>query len=87
MTKSKSFGVSLGNGEVVKGIGECKGVLLQLKGVDVAEDFLPFGLGNTDVLLGVQWLEKLGAIVTNWELHRESYSALGNGYFKGGYIS
>lgn len=31
------------------------------------EEFLPLNLGNSDVILGVQWLEKLGAVTTNWK--------------------
>lgn len=33
----------------------------------VVEDFLPLTLGNSDIILGVQWLEKLGAVTTNWK--------------------
>ncbi|KAL4567338.1 hypothetical protein LXL04_022921 [Taraxacum kok-saghyz] len=35
-------------------------------GLEVKEDFLPLTLGNSDVILGVQWLEKLGPVTTNW---------------------
>lgn len=54
VTNSGTFGVSLGNGEAVKGMGVCKGVSLHLEGgVEVNEDFLPLALGNSDVILGV----------------------------------
>lgn len=44
----------------------CKGVVLQMEGgLVVEDDFLPLGLGNSDVILGVQWLETLGTVVSN----------------------
>lgn len=68
ITDSGSFGVSLGNGEPVKGEGMCKGVVIQLDGgVEVEEDFLPLKLGSSDIILGIQWLEKLGMVLTNWK--------------------
>ena len=57
LTPTKSFGVSLGTGESVRGTGLCKGVNLQLPGMTVIEDFLPLPLGNSDIILGVQWLK------------------------------
>lgn len=75
VTKTGGFGVSLGNGEAVKGTGACKGVLLELKGgVMIQEDFLPLDLGNSDVILGIQWLEKLGSVVTNWKTQSMKFS-------------
>lgn len=68
VTDSGGFGVSLGNGEAIKGRGVCKDVILQLDGgAVIQEDFLPLSLGSSDVILGVQWLEKLGTVVTNWK--------------------
>lgn len=64
---TKEFGVSLGNGEAVRGSGECRNVLLHLDTVDIVQEFLPFMLGNPGMILGVQWMEKLGAVTTNWK--------------------
>lgn len=67
ITGSGSFGVSLGNGDAIKGTSICKSVCLQLDGGVELEDFLPLELGSSDVILGVQWLEKLGMVMTNWK--------------------
>lgn len=62
-----SFGNFLGNGDSIKGQGVCREVGLYLDGqLMVCEDFLPLELGSSDVTLGVQWLEKLGPVTTNW---------------------
>lgn len=42
-------------------------MVLQLSGLTIIEDFLPIALGNSDLILGLQWLEKLGTISTNWK--------------------
>ncbi|KAL8123138.1 hypothetical protein AgCh_011216 [Apium graveolens] len=79
MTQSGSFGVSLGNGEAINGSGICKGVAVHLDGgVEVLDDFLPLTLGNSDVILGVQWLKKLGPVVTNWKTQEMSFELGGN---------
>lgn len=31
------------------------------------ENYLPLQLGNSDLILDVQWLEKLGTVSTNWK--------------------
>lgn len=62
------FGVSLGNGEAIRGEGVCRRVTLQLdEGLEVVEDFLPLQLGSSDVILGIAWLEKLGMVLTDWK--------------------
>lgn len=68
ITESGGFGVALGNGEAIRGNGICKEVLVELDGgVVIQEDMLPLSLGTSDVILGVQWLEKLGNVMTNWK--------------------
>ncbi|XP_074323394.1 uncharacterized protein LOC141660315 [Apium graveolens] len=72
------FGVALGNGDSICGKGLCRGVSLQLEGtVEVRDDFLPLELGNSDVILGVQWLETLGNVVSNWKTQVMQYEADG----------
>lgn len=74
VTDSGGFGVSLGNGETVKGTGVCKDVVIQLSGgIVVREDFLPLSLGTSDVILGIQWLEQLGEVTTNWKSQRMQF--------------
>ncbi|XP_010523379.1 PREDICTED: uncharacterized protein LOC104801738 isoform X2 [Tarenaya hassleriana] len=61
------FGVSLGTGMKVKGKGVCKAVRLQLQHIEVVEDFLPLELGSADMILGVQWLQKLGKVQMDFQ--------------------
>ncbi|XP_074373638.1 uncharacterized protein LOC141713987 [Apium graveolens] len=51
----------------VIGLSNPKTMKLRDGAVEVNEDFLPLALGNSDVILGVQWLEKLGMVMTNWK--------------------
>ena len=68
ITDAGGFGVSLGNGEAVRGHGLCKGVNLQLAGsLEIKDDFLPLQLGSADIILGIQWLETLGNVTSNWK--------------------
>lgn len=64
---SKGFEVSLGTWDDVQGEGECKPVVVHLQGITIIEAFLPLPLGNSDLILGVQWLETLGTVSTNWK--------------------
>lgn len=58
----------LGTGKSVVGRGECKDVKVSLGAIEIQEDFLLLELGNSDVILGIQWLEKLGTVSTNRKL-------------------
>lgn len=78
VTGNRAFGVSLGNGATVQGEGQCEGVELEIQGVPVKENFLPLELRNSDVILGIQWLEKLGDVTTNWKAQRMSFEWQGN---------
>ena len=54
----------------VQGVEIFKGVLIRLQEVDIVEDFLPFNLTSSDVILGIQWLETLGDVQINQKLQR-----------------
>ena len=47
-------------------MGVCKGVILQLQGITIVEDFLPLPLRSTDVILGLKWLATLGETRDDW---------------------
>lgn len=58
----------VGSGEAVKGKGICKSVVVSLLEMMIQEDFLPIELGNLDLVLGMQWLRKEGAMTVNWKV-------------------
>ena len=60
------FGVETGSGESVQGHGLCKDVVLSLQELTIVESFLPFELGSIDVVLGMQWLGRVGRMEVDW---------------------
>ncbi|WVZ14135.1 hypothetical protein V8G54_011701 [Vigna mungo] len=66
VNKDQTHSVCLGDGQRKQTHGCCQGIMLQLGGVEIAEQYHVFELGGVDVILGVDWLAKLGEVVTNW---------------------
>ncbi|XP_044500293.1 uncharacterized protein LOC123221524 [Mangifera indica] len=64
--KPAKFTVLLGDNRKVSGIGRCKDVELMVQGVRIVQDFLPFKLGGVDMILGIDWLSRLGEVKSNW---------------------
>lgn len=75
--KSDGFGVSLENGDSIHGTGICKEVRLNIGGLSILEKKLPLQLGNSDVILGIEWLEKLGPVVSNWKTQEMKFTCDG----------
>ncbi|XP_061375179.1 uncharacterized protein LOC133317331, partial [Gastrolobium bilobum] len=66
VNKTESPTVTVGDGNQVRCMGTCKGVLLQLPGMSITQDFFIFNLEGEDVILGYTWLEGLGEIRANF---------------------
>ena len=64
-------GVLLGNGEEIVGKRVCRNVELVTQGLTLIQDFLSLDLGNSDLILGVQRLETMGPVTTNWKTDHE----------------
>ncbi|KAL5542906.1 hypothetical protein UlMin_010616 [Ulmus minor] len=56
IVKTGAYGVTMGTGAAVRG-----------EGLYIVDEFLPLGLGSSEAILGVQWLETLGMTRTNWK--------------------
>ncbi|XP_017436729.1 uncharacterized protein LOC108343145 [Vigna angularis] len=61
-----SYLVSLGDDQKKKTRGCCERVMIEIGETEVAERFYLFELGGVDVILGVEWLEKLGEVTLDW---------------------
>lgn len=64
---TNSFGIIISMCMVVMGQDECHNVVLSLTNLTIWEKKFPFDLGHSDIILGIQWLEKLGLLTTNWK--------------------
>jgi hypothetical protein len=58
-----NIAVKVANGQVIHTEGVCKGVKLQMQGNTFNVDFYILPLGGCDMVLGIQWLQKLGPII------------------------
>ncbi|XP_050942550.1 uncharacterized protein LOC127149991 [Cucumis melo] len=67
MAETTNYGVIMGSGKAVQGRGMCKGITVGLPVISIVEDFLPLELGNIDMVLGMQWLQKQGAMTVDWK--------------------
>ena len=63
----KAFGVTLGTGLEVFGDGIYAKLRLTLQGIEICDRFFALELGSLDIILGVQWLEKLGTVTVKWK--------------------
>lgn len=65
MEDTRSYHVSMGDGQRKRTQGYCTKVVLQLGGAEITEYFYVLELGGVDVILRVDWLAKLGEVVTD----------------------
>ncbi|GJR70324.1 putative nucleotidyltransferase, ribonuclease H [Tanacetum coccineum] len=62
-----TFGVHIGNGDVIRCSKVCRDLSIQLGGLKVVQDFYPFSIGGADLVLGIQWLAMLNTVQANWK--------------------
>lgn len=67
------FVVMLGDERRVKGVGRCDSVELQFQGMIVKLNFFLFELGSIDIILGIDWLYRLGEMKVNWRLQTMTF--------------
>ena len=73
ITPTRSFGVKVGGGRIIRSSGKCINVPLEVQGIEFIEEFYLFDLGELDVVLGFSWLAKLGETRANWGRLRLSW--------------
>lgn len=61
-----SFGVQIGNGDIIQCNKICKGVSVQSPGLQLTQDYYPFSIGGADLVLGIKWLASLNTVQANW---------------------
>lgn len=50
-------------------MGDCENVVVaQNEEVTMKDNFLPLSLGNSDLILGIEWLDKLGTVKQQQEV-------------------
>ena len=68
VTPSKQFKVYIGNGDFLVCDSNCVEVKLCLQGHTFSIDLFILPIQGADVVLGIQWLELLGPMVTDYKL-------------------
>lgn len=71
--QDRKLQVLLGTGVVVDAQGVCKEVQFTVQEATFSADFVSLELGGVDVVLGVQWLRKLGKCMVDWECHELTF--------------
>nr|GEU46586.1 retrotransposon Gag domain, retroviral aspartyl protease [Tanacetum cinerariifolium] len=62
VSRVPSFGVQIGNGQVIQCNQICRGLSLVLPGLKITEDYFPFSIGGADLVLGIKWLASLNTV-------------------------
>lgn len=62
----QTFGVQVGDDFIIQCDQICKSVSVKLPGSTLTQDFYPFPLTHSDMVLGIKWLASLNTIQANW---------------------
>ena len=77
VVRGKTFKVTVGNKEVIECTEHCLGLSLSLQGITIRADFFVLPVVACQAVLGVQWLETLGPIETNYKKLSMSFTQAG----------
>jgi hypothetical protein len=67
VVRGKTFKMIVGNKEVIECTRRCLGLSLSIQGITVRADFFVLPVAACQAVLGVQWLETLGPIKTDYK--------------------
>ena len=71
----------MADGSIIKTLGVCHGVTVLIQGYKFVVDFNVLHLGGCVVVLGIQWLCKLGEIICGFKLLTMRFCYLGKEVF------
>ena len=77
VVRGRTFKVTVGNKEVIECTGRCLGLSLSLQGINIRADFFVLPVAACQAVLGVQWLETLGPIETDYRKLSMSFTQAG----------
>ena len=77
MVRGKIFLITVRNKEIIKCTGRCMGLSLSIQGFTIHADFYFLPVATCQAYLGVQWLETLGTIETNYKKLSMSFTQSG----------
>lgn len=60
-----NFGVQIG-GEIIRCNQICRNLAVQMPGLQIIQDYYPFSIKGTYVVLGIKWLASLNIVQANW---------------------
>ncbi|XP_071694493.1 uncharacterized protein [Rutidosis leptorrhynchoides] len=65
--KTSSMQVQIPGGNKITSLGDCKDFKWQMNGITFVDDMVVIPIGGCEMVLGIQWLKKLGDIKWNFE--------------------
>jgi hypothetical protein len=78
--RDKTIQVTVGNKEIIECTGRCLGLSLSIQGIIIRADFFVLPVAACQAVLGVQWLETLGPIKTDYKKLIMSFKQEGQTY-------
>lgn len=67
MIRDKNFQVMVANQEKIECVGQCQALTIIIQGYSITTDYYVLSVAACQLVLGVQWLETLGPIETDYK--------------------